>query len=73
MMLTQTTTDRILEEVARSPGCLLEELVLACSDLSWNQVFVEVDRLSRRGELVLTMRGPGLYTVHLPEPAGGLA
>lgn len=68
-----TTTDRILEEVAHSPGCLLEELVLACPDLSWNQVFVEVDRLSRRGELVLALRGPGLYTVHLPEPAGGSA
>ncbi len=72
-MLTQTVGDRILEEVARAPGCLIEELVLACDDFTWNQVFVEVDRLSRRGDVILTMRGPGLYTVNLPEPTARVA
>ena len=63
---TQSVTDRILEEVARTPGCLVEELVLACPEYTWNQVFVEVDRLSRRGELFLGMRGPGRYIISLP-------
>jgi hypothetical protein len=66
MIATQSVTDQILEEAARRPGCLLDELVLACPDFTWNQVFVEVDRLSRRGEVILTMRSPGVYTVHLP-------
>ena len=33
---------------------------------TWNQVFLEVDRMSRTGELRLLFRGPGLYAVSLP-------
>lgn len=67
MIHEQTAAGRIVEEVSRAPdGCLLEDLVLACSDLTWNQVFNEVDRLSRSGRLLLTRRGPGVYTVRLP-------
>ena len=55
--------DRILETVSQLPGCLLEEVVMACPDLSWNQVFLEVDRLSREGRLCLTPKGMGLYVL----------
>ncbi len=55
--------DRIMGAVARSPGCLLEELVLACPTLTWNQVFLEVDRLTRAGQLRLKAQGPGMYSV----------
>lgn len=54
---------RVIEAVVRSPGCDLEELLHECHDLTWNQVFLELDRLSRRGEVILTQKGPGLYTV----------
>lgn len=53
---------RIMEIVLRSPDCLLEEGVLQCPDLTWNQVFLAVDRLSRSGELRLMPKGPGLYS-----------
>ena len=43
-------TDRILGAVQRAHGCDLDTLTKSLSDLSWSQVFLEVDRLSRRGQ-----------------------
>jgi hypothetical protein len=34
-----------------------------CANLTWNQVFLAVDRLSRRGEIRLVPRSRGAYTV----------
>lgn len=65
----QTVADSILEAVSRSPGCLLEELALDCPGLTWNQVFVEIARMSEEGRLVLDVRGPGTYIVKLPARA----
>ena len=62
--------DRILETVSQMPGCLLEEVVVACPDLSWNQVFLEVDRLSREGRICLTPKGTGRYVLQ-PGGQGG--
>jgi hypothetical protein len=56
-------TDQILHVIIRSPGCLLEELVLECPGLTWNQVFCELDRMSRTGEVRLTAKGSGVYAV----------
>ena len=42
-------TDRILGAVQRTHGCDLDTLTNNLSDLSWSQVFLEVDRLSREG------------------------
>ena len=65
-MLQHTlVADRILEAVQRTPDCTLEELVDHCPDLTWNQVFLEVDRMSREGQLKLTSRGAGSYTIRL--------
>ena len=44
----------------------LQELGRACSLYTWNQVLLEVHRLSRKGELRLVSRRRGLYTVTLP-------
>ena len=52
-----------MEIVIRSPGCALEEVVMECPDLTWNQVFLELDRLSRGGQVILKQKGPGLYTI----------
>ncbi len=54
---------RVMEIVIRSPGCDVDELVLKCPDLTWNQVFLELDRLSREGRFTLKQKGPGLYSV----------
>jgi hypothetical protein len=61
-------SDKIMQVVSRSPGCLLEEVVLECPDLTWNQVFCEIDRMSRSGQVRLTAKGPGLYAVTSTDP-----
>jgi hypothetical protein len=65
MSATMTTTMRIMHVLARfnSNGCLLEDLVRECPDLTWNQIFLELDRLSRTGEVRLRRRGTSQYVV----------
>ncbi len=60
-------TKRVLGEIKRMHGCDLDTLRQNLSDLSWSQVFLEVDRLSRKGELLVTYGGDGLYMIRLPE------
>jgi hypothetical protein len=65
-MQTHHDTDhRVLEVIVRSPGNMLDDIVIECSDLTWNQVFIAIDRLSREGALTLTPKGQGLYTIRL--------
>lgn len=65
-MTQKTVANRIIEEVDRSPSCPLEELIQAFPDLTWNQIFLEADRLSRTGQLLLMRKGPGVYSLRLP-------
>jgi hypothetical protein len=60
-----TVADRILDAVHGAPGCQLDDLVLSLPELTWNQVFLEVDRLSRTGQVRVTAIGDGTYTVRL--------
>jgi len=69
MQLQQDTDLRVLEVIVRSPGTALDDIVLECPDLTWNQVFIAIDHLSREGALKLTPKGRGLYTVHLSNDA----
>jgi hypothetical protein len=65
-MQTHRDTDhRVLEVIVQSPGHTLDDIVLECSDLTWNQVFSAINRLSREGTLTLTPKGQGLYTIRL--------
>jgi hypothetical protein len=69
-MLAQYHMDhRPLEVIARSPGSALDDIVFECLDLTWNQVFITIDRLSREGTLSLARKGRGLYTVRLSNQA----
>ena len=52
-----------MKVIIRSPESQLGEMVLECPDLTWNQVFCELDRMSRAGQVQLTTKGPGLYAV----------
>ena len=54
-----TVAGRILHMVRGTPDCTLEELTYSLSDVSWSDVFLEVDRLSRSGQLILTRNGMG--------------
>ena len=58
LMLNQVAVaSRIIEIVKAHPGCGLDELTSFLPDLSWSQVFVEVDQLNRLGQLRLTKTG----------------
>jgi len=59
----------VMELIIRSPGSALDDIVLECPDLTWNQVFITIDRLSREGALTLTPKGRGVYTLHLSSSA----
>jgi hypothetical protein len=73
MQATMTPTNQILDVLARSNGCSLEDIVRDCPDLTWNQVFLELDRLSRTGEIRLRLRGAGQYIVILEDEVIGTA
>lgn len=61
-----TVEDQVIDIVRRVHVCDFEEVVRQCADLTWNQIFLAVDRLSRRGEIRLVPRGRGMYTVAFP-------
>ena len=71
MALSHTpVTDRILGEVQRTHGCDLDSLTRSLSDLSWSQVFLEVDRLSRQGQVQVMLDTGGRYMIWLPDHNG---
>ena len=61
-----TVAERILDAVHSAPGCQLDDLVLRLPDLTWNQVFLEVDHVSRTGQVRVTAMGEGTYAIRLP-------
>jgi len=48
---------RVLEIVQQTPGCDVDDLAAHCPDVTWNQVFLALDRLSRSGLVVLKQSG----------------
>ncbi len=65
--------DRILGAVRHTHGCDLDTLANSLSDLSWGQVFLEVDRLSRKGRVLVTRGAGGRYMIRLPDHNKGPA
>jgi hypothetical protein len=61
----ETIGHRILKVVRRAPGCQLDELEQSLPGLTWNQIFLEVDRLSRMGQVRVMPMGNGTYSVRL--------
>ena len=49
--MSSDITGKIVQMVKHRQACDMEDLLEACSSYTWNQVFLEVDRLSRNGEL----------------------
>jgi hypothetical protein len=66
-----TVEDQVIDILHRAPACDLEEVTRHCTNLTWNQVFLAVDRLSRSGELMLVPRGRGTYSVTFPHRQDG--
>ncbi len=67
MPSAEPVTDRILRAIKRAHGCDLDSLATSLPELTWNQVFFEIDRLSRNGEVVVTFITGGRYMIRLPE------
>ncbi len=59
------TSEKLILDVLRSSVVPLsfEEIIARLPDLSWNQVFLSVDAMSRRGEIILRRQGYE-YEVH---------
>ena len=55
-------TERILESLRSSSECDFETLVARYPEFTWNELFLEVARLSRTGQLIIT-RGVGIFTI----------
>lgn len=64
LAISQDINQKVVDAINRSPGSVLEDIAQECPDLTWNQVFITIDRLSREGTVRLTPIGRGLYTVH---------
>jgi uncharacterized membrane protein len=65
MPLSLPTAEQILDAIRRKPGSEVEELLKEYPALTWNQVFLELDRLSRQGTVRLMRKGRGEYVVLL--------
>ena len=64
MTTTRPITGRIMALLHDSPECDFDHFVTRCPDLTWNDLFQEVGRLSRAGQVIIT-RGVGVFTVKL--------
>lgn len=63
--------NQVIDILHRAHACDLDEVVRQCANLTWNQVFFAVDRLSRSGEIRLVPRGRGMYTLTFPHRQDG--
>mgnify|MGYP003385287584 FL=1 len=62
-------TERVLTFLQGSPECDFEALVTRYPEFSWNELHLEVSRLSRRGLVTIT-RGVGTCTIkYIAAPA----
>ncbi len=62
-----TNGRQALEVIIRSPGTIAEDVVFQCPDLTWNQIFTAIDRLSREGAVTVTPKGQGLYAIQVSD------
>ncbi len=71
-MRTAMIESAIRMELYRNGPCALRALIERLSQFSWNEVFAVIDRLSRKGTLVLHRTAEFDYEVSarpIPEPS----
>lgn len=66
---TKSITVEVMNVLQRHSPCEFDQLAAACSEYSWSQVFLEVDRLNRLGEVCLSPLGDGHYLLTLAPKA----
>ena len=62
MVLQKPITDRILEMLQGPMECEFEALVARYPEFTWNELFQEVARLNRAGQVIIT-RNVGVFTI----------
>ena len=67
MASREPVADRILGAVKRIHECDLDTLANNLPEFTWNQVFLEIDRLSRQGQILVTFGTGGRYMIRLPK------
>jgi len=55
----------IIEKLRRSGPCCLDDIVAYLPNLSWGEVFLAIDRMSRDGRLLLRQLGYSTYQIAL--------
>jgi hypothetical protein len=58
--------DAVVYRLEEEGTCLFDDLVDALSEYAWNEVFLTVDEMSRKGELILYHSGRSPLRVFLP-------
>ena len=58
--------NRILKAIRRKKVCRIDDLLESCPDCAWDEIFLEVDSLSRTGTVCLLYQRDGDYAVSLP-------
>lgn len=69
-MAVSTIISRVhnaLEELGTD--CPMEDVVGLCPELTWNQVFLAIDYLSRTGQVRVTLDSGRTYRVEASHPA----
>jgi hypothetical protein len=57
--------EAVVEMLQRTGPCCLDDLVRYLPNLSWDEVFVAIDRMSRDGRLSLRQLGYSTYQITL--------
>ncbi len=61
--------ERVLEVLRASGEKTMEQLTASLPDVSWTQMFLAIDRLSRSGKVILRRTAPGDYRASLNRAA----
>ena len=65
-----TAEDQVIDMLQGAPMWDLDEVMRRCPTLTWNQMFLAVDHLRRRGQIRLMRVKGGSYTVTCLRPQG---
>ena len=70
-MAVSTTITHVYEALEQlGTDCALEEVAGLCPELTWNQVFLAIDYLSRTGQVRVTLDPDRTYRVRACPAAG---
>lgn len=69
MSMTAITDDVRLRLEANGCECGIDEIVALCPGLTWNQVFLAIDHLSRSGQIQLQRDQVQSYKIKLVPPS----